>query len=161
MPEPESILVIEPDDSIRDLLKDYFDGLGYKVSPAAGISEGLEIVSDGGVSVVVMDTNSSPDQILEAVDNFRRVRPGLHIILITGCPTLQSIIDALRHGVFDIVVKPFRLADLQGIISRALIPSTEAAASDRLLDRIRQLENALHEHGLPVPDPEYTSVNHS
>lgn len=149
----KNIVVIDPEEFIRQLLGEYFEQLGYTVNSAALVSEGLEIISSQNAEVVLIDTGSTSNKnSLEAVDRLREARPGLKVVLITGYPTLDGVINAVRKGVFDIVVKPFRLEDLKETVNRACQPSAESETANQLRNRIRRLESLLEEHGIKIPN---------
>jgi DNA-binding response OmpR family regulator len=76
----------------------------------------------------------------------------LKIILLSGSPTVESVIDALRMRVFDFVVKPFYLKDLKEIVDRALTGTRERTTTGIMRRRIDMLETMLQRHGLTPPD---------
>ncbi len=152
MARSKNIVVIDPEEFIRQLLGEYFEELGYEVKAVARVSDGLEIISAGNVEVALIDTGSASDRnYLDAVDRLRVARPGLKVVLITGYPTLDGVINALRHGVYDIVVKPFRLEDLKETVDRACQPSVESDVENQLRGRIRLLEELLQKNGIKIP----------
>jgi DNA-binding NtrC family response regulator len=151
MTSSRSIIVIDPEETIRDILHEYFSEFGYEVCLAQNTSEGLSFVTAGAASVLLVDAGPSSQDTMEAVDKLRAARPGVRIVLITGCPTLGGIIEALRHGVFDIIVKPFRLGDLKETIERAAHPSAEEAACDLIREKLTLLEKLIEENGIELP----------
>lgn len=158
MASKENIIVIDSEESIRKLMSDYFEALGYRVHTTTGISEGNDIISANKISVALLDTGPSPGAVIKSIDRLKQNHPGLKVILITGYPTIDAIINALRHGVFDIVVKPFRLDDLKEIVGKALTSSEENEKMDQFRRRIELLENLLRMNGITVPkDGEYLS----
>jgi DNA-binding NtrC family response regulator len=148
MTELHSIIVIDPEESIRNLLGDYFGGLGYQVRPAGSLNAGLDLILAGRGGVVLIDAGPSTEEAMEKIDRLRQANPDLRIIMITGFPTLDGVIEALRHGIFDVVVKPFRLGDLKETVQRALAPSDEFRTASELRKRVVFLENLLKENGI-------------
>jgi DNA-binding NtrC family response regulator len=151
MTTSRNLIVIDPEETIRDILREYFSEFGYEVSLAQNTSEGLDFLNAGTASVLLVDASPSPRDSMEAVDKLRAARPGVRVVLITGCPTLGGIIEALRHGVFDIIIKPFRLGDLKETIERAARPSAEEAACEAIREKLTLLEKLIEENGIELP----------
>jgi DNA-binding NtrC family response regulator len=147
-----NIVIIDPEPYVRDLLGEYLGELGYRVFEVSSLSEGLDIISDRVVSVVLMDVGRATIREMESIDRIKATRPGVRIILLSGNPTLDGAVSALRHGVFDFVIKPFRLEDLKDSISRAFEPSSRNSKVEELQIRIMVLKDLLKEHGIKLPD---------
>ncbi len=148
----DGILVIDSDETIRDLLGEFFGAQGNRVYPVENTTEALRIIDTFPTPVALIDIGLGsacpPDQI----DRLRQADPDLKIILLSGNPTVESVIDALRMRVFDFVVKPFCLKDLKGIVNRALTESHGRTTARIMRRRIDMLEEMLHRHGLTPPE---------
>jgi DNA-binding NtrC family response regulator len=151
---PHNIIVVDPEDTIRALLDEYFSSQGYRVFGVATLSDGCRLVADDKSRIILLDSGLSPKDTVDSIDRLNRIRSDLRIIVITGYPTLDGVIEALRHGVFDVVIKPFRLADLNETVKRAMLSSEQDQVDDTLRDRISTLEKLLVENGISLPDAE-------
>jgi DNA-binding NtrC family response regulator len=68
---------------------------------------------------------------LDGIDVLRSVRdltPGTPVIIVTGFGELEKAVEAVREGAFDFVSKPFNIAELKGLVERALQKTMPAAA---------------------------------
>ncbi|MEK7373133.1 MAG: response regulator, partial [candidate division NC10 bacterium] len=57
---------------------------------------------------------------LEVLAAAQRERPGARVLLMTAFASLETAIEALRHGAYDYLTKPFKLAEATLAIRRAL-----------------------------------------
>ncbi len=81
--------------------------------------EAIEHVSRGGVSVVLSDITMPGTSGLELLRSIRRHDADLPVILITGAPTLESATQAIEHGVFRYLSKPFDREQLTSCVRQA------------------------------------------
>jgi DNA-binding NtrC family response regulator len=150
MSQHDSILVLDTEESIRSLLQEYFTRLGHVVHQAASVSRALEIIAASRVRVIVLDIGIAGGFDLVNLDRLRQAQTDLRFILLTGYPTLDMAVEAIRHGAFDFIIKPFRLEDLRGSVQRAMT-TPSAPRIQPLRDRIAILEDALRRHGITPP----------
>lgn len=149
-----NILIVNSEEYVQDMLREYFTDLGYHVLVAGGTGAALDILTSVTSPVVLVDLEQPDIDGLATVARLRRSRPDLRVIAMSGTPTLQSTISALRQGVFDYVVKPFRLEDLKDIVKRAVSSVGDDSRTLKLQRRIAELECYIRAHGLqPPPDP--------
>jgi len=146
------ILVIDSDDTIRDLLTEFFGAQGNRVYPVGDLTEAIRVIDTVRAPVALIDIGLGSSDVLDEIERLRQADPDLKIILLSGSPTVDSVIDALRMNVFDFVVKPFCLKDLKGIVNRALTENRGRTTLGIMRRRIDMLEKMLHNHGLTPPD---------
>jgi DNA-binding response OmpR family regulator len=75
--------------------------------------------------------------VLRAV---KKTADDLSIIMMTGYPTVDSAIEAMRAGAYDYVVKPFRLKELDNIVTKAVAAQRHRAEINQLRERVVELE---------------------
>jgi DNA-binding NtrC family response regulator len=80
---------------------------------------------------------------IETLKQIRESAPGAVAIVMTGYPTIESSIEALRHGACDYVIKPFKLNELKSSIENALEGHKFESEIDKLKGRITELESEL------------------
>ncbi len=118
------ILVVDDDKSLADDLVDYLTKSGYRASAAYGGHEGLSMFEQGDFQLVITEFKM-PDidgmDLLEAVKSMdRRVM----VMFITGRGTIESAVTAIKKGAYDYIPKPFKMEELEVIVSRALVRHT-------------------------------------
>jgi DNA-binding NtrC family response regulator len=135
------ILVIDSDETIRDLLAEFFGSPETPVFSAENIADALHIIKSTPTPVALIDVGPGSACPYDDIRQLRGADPDLRIILLSGNPTVESVIDALRMRVFDFVVKPFCLKDLRSTVDRALIEAAGQANTDVPRNRIESLED--------------------
>lgn len=144
----ESILVIDdemaPRESIRMVLKDK-----YAVSTAAGALEGLNIISEKPVDLVVMDIKMPKMDGITALQEIKKKHPDTEVVLLTAYASLDTARDAIRFGAFDYLLKPFDKNDILMVVEKGLARRRSSAGlkmeRDILLDRTSYLETQINE----------------
>jgi len=131
------ILVVDDDrfalTFCRQILEEEDD---FRVLEAQSVDEGLSIINQGGVDLVISDLVMPEKTGLDLVEILRLEHPGLKVILITGYGTVESAVKAMKMGALDYIRKPLNPVEFKIIVRRAL----EQA---RLAEENRELKNSL------------------
>ncbi len=117
---PPRVLVVDNDRQMVALLRRHLEREGFGVLEAAGGQEAVEILQREDVDVVLTDLVMDEVGGLEVLAAAQRERPGARVLLMTAFASLETAIEALRHGAYDYLTKPFKLAEATLAIRRAL-----------------------------------------
>ncbi len=117
MTEQHSILVVDDELLIRDLLYDFFSGRGWHISVAESGQKALKILQDKKVDLVLTDLRMPEMDGLTLTGRLREDHPGLPVVIMTGYPSVDSAVSALRSRVADYVTKPFNINELFKIVN--------------------------------------------
>ena len=145
MADHRRIVIIDPEKLHQELLGEYLKQLGYDACPVADVSSALDIMATAIVPAALIDIGTAMGEALDAVRKLRAVDPALRIILITGYPTLDGIIKAVRCGVFDFMIKPFGLQDLNDCLQRATAARCEVVLTEAVRQKVSVLQDLLNE----------------
>ena len=115
-----AILIVDDDPFMRELLDESLTELEYQTIPAATSKEALHAVSVNEIHVALVDLSLGDVSGLEIVDTIIDGSPDTQIIIMTGYPSIQSAIDALRHGAQDYIIKPFKMPEIHAAVTRSL-----------------------------------------
>lgn len=115
-----SILVVDDELLIRDLLYDFFTGQGWSISVAENGERALEILNSKKIDLVLTDIKMPEMDGLALTEELRQSRPDLPVVLMTGFPSVDSAVTALRQRVVDYVIKPFNINQLYKTLDAAL-----------------------------------------
>jgi len=107
-----SILVIDDEEIIRSLFKDTLEELGHRVLVAETGSEGLELVKQRDFDLVFLDLKMPGMDGAELFRQIKTIKPKLPIIIITGYPDSDVVVQALAQGPFGVMNKPFSESDV-------------------------------------------------
>jgi len=156
-----SIFVIDPEESIRNLLDEYLRRQQYRIYTAADITDTFSELRHHTASVVMVDPGIG-SSVSESIRQLLTEHPRQRIIFMTGNPTLNAIITAFRSGAYDIVVKPLCPDDQQEVIHRAVEDAYRGDMVEELKRRIWTPEMELRRHGAPLLDqPQFKALEHS
>ena len=127
--EEHTVLVVEDDQSVRGVVSNLLDSLGYRVITAAHGRDAL-VVSRGQVGridVVLADVGMRGITGRQLAEQLRLERPELAVVLMSGDPTGETDVQqAQRHGHF--LRKPFDAADLARVMRTAIQSASSDAA---------------------------------
>ena len=115
-----TILTIDDEENIRNGLADNFELEGYDVKQAASGEEGLAIIDQGGIDLVITDLRMDGISGSEVVKRVTSEHPGIPIIVLTGHGSIDDATAALKAGAFDFLTKPLDLDHLNKIVKNAL-----------------------------------------
>lgn len=136
----EALLVVDDDPFMRELLAESFSDAGYQVASAETGKEALHLLSLSEFQVILVDLSLPDVGGMELVDQISNGYPEAQIVIMTGYPSLDSAIEALRRGAQDYIVKPFKIPEVQAAVSRALKSQRLQAEVRELRHRVRDLE---------------------
>jgi len=114
------ILIVDDDVSTRSLLNDYLVGFGHDVITAVNGEDALEKFIPGEFDCVISDLFMPKVDGLELLKRIRSQDNSVYFIMITGYPTIDSAVNAVKEGAYDYVTKPFHMEDIQIKVERAL-----------------------------------------
>jgi len=116
----ETILIIDDERSLLDLLTVVFKKEGYAVKAAQTAAQGFEVLAKEDVDLVVTDIKMPGADGMDILRYVRENLPDLPVILITAYGSIAQAVEALKAGALDYVVKPFDVEELKIIVGRGL-----------------------------------------
>ena len=119
--ETYRVLIVDDEPEFRDLLVEALESMGYQVEGAESAETALTKIQDRHYSIVFTDLNM-PGGLsgLELLREIQTLDPKTFCILMTGYATTEAAIQALKRGAYDFIQKPFKLAELEASLTRAL-----------------------------------------
>jgi DNA-binding NtrC family response regulator len=118
--ERYTVLVVEDDSAMRELLMESLSEEGYTVLGAGGGRDGVRQVRTGHVDLVVTDLRMPDLDGLDMVRELRTLTSTPAVITITAFGTIDTAIKAMKLGAFDYITKPFEIDQLLIAVDRAL-----------------------------------------
>ncbi len=96
------ILVIDDDPDCAASLKLILDGENYTTSLAYSEKEALEAIGKNAVDLALIDIRRlGQDNGIELLHKLKKIQPDILCVMITGFGTMETAIQALRHGDYD------------------------------------------------------------
>ena len=115
-----TVLVADDDRAVRTVLSHALGRAGYEVKATSNAATLWHWVQDGEGDLVITDVVMPDENGLDLVPRIRRRRPELRVIVMSARSTLQTAVTAAERGAFEYLPKPFDIAELIGIVTRAL-----------------------------------------
>jgi DNA-binding response OmpR family regulator len=119
------VLVVEDDDAVRQGVVDALEFAGYDVMEAANGPDGLAAAIRTGCEIVLLDLVLPDGDGLDILQEVRRTRPRLPVIIMTARGGEDDRVAGLRLGADDYVVKPFSVRELLARVEAVLRRSAE------------------------------------
>ncbi|HEY5891382.1 MAG TPA: response regulator transcription factor [Acidimicrobiia bacterium] len=129
----KSILLVEDDDSIADMLRGFFERDGFRFFHALTGEEAIERLRIRPVSVVLLDLNLSG---MDGVETCRRIREftQVPVLMLTARDSEIDKVLGLELGADDYVTKPFSPRELMARVKAVLRRSEEPVRKPRILE---------------------------
>jgi DNA-binding NtrC family response regulator len=131
-----SLLLIDDDRHVLDSMADWLREQGFEVFEATCCREAIQQVEQRKLDLVLADVRLPDGDGFDILAHCRQHHPGLIVILLTGYGTIETGIEAVRAGAFDLLTKPLIDEELHLAIQRAL-------AQRQVLAENRQLKEQL------------------
>ncbi|MDM8543533.1 response regulator [Desulfococcaceae bacterium HSG7] len=115
----ETILLVDDDDALLEVLSEYFKLKGrYRIITASNGMDALSIIKGETVNCCVTDINMPHMGGLELAEQIRKIDNTIPVIIMTGFPSLTNSIKTLQNGVVDFLVKPVQFDQIELSIQR-------------------------------------------
>ena len=118
---PEAILIVDDDPVARETLGEALEKRGYSLEAASSAEAALARMAQREFAVVVTDLNMPGGASgLDLMAAIRQRFPETLCVLVTGFATLDTSIQALKQGAYDLIQKPFQMVEIEVVLDRTL-----------------------------------------
>ncbi len=112
MPSQPTILVIDDEEVMRDVMSRLLSEEGYRVLAAETPDQGMELLSQEVIDLVLLDLMLPGRSGLVVLEEIRQADPDAVVIMITAYASIESAVRATKSGAFDFLTKPFKNEEL-------------------------------------------------
>ena len=120
MPKTERILVVDDAPDALELVRRVLVGSDYEVFTAPGAVEAIRFLADTPVDLVITDLKMPKVSGLDLVQHIRQNVQDTDVMMITGYPTIENAVTAVKSGAQDYLCKPFTEEELLTAVRRVL-----------------------------------------
>ncbi len=113
------ILIVDDEPDILETLPDVLHKWGHRTFVARNGAEGVQLFGEHHIDFVITDMKMPEMDGVELLHHILQKDSGAMVIFLTGYPSLDTAITALRSGAYDYLVKPVNLDELKLKIGRA------------------------------------------
>ena len=135
---PPTVFVVDDDDAVRDSLRLLLKSAGITCDAYGSAQEFLSHYDAAQPGCLVLDVRMPGMSGLEMQQQLNLSGAMLPVIFITGHGDIPMAVEAMQHGAFDFLQKPFRDQELLDRVQRALTRDAENRTRLRHTDRIRE-----------------------
>ncbi len=133
-----SILVVEDDEAMRDLLAEELEDAGFDVEAVGGASAGLERARARKFDLVITDLRMPEMDGFDLIRGVGALPDAPHIVMITAFGSIETAIRAVKLGAYDYITKPFEIEEL-------LLVADKALDARSLNSRVKRLQREVEE----------------
>ncbi|PLX81114.1 MAG: hypothetical protein C0616_05695 [Desulfuromonas sp.] len=116
----EKILVVDDEEGIRFSFAELLKSEGYSVATADSLKNCRSIVDQENFDLIILDVGLGSENSIEAMDELKNRQPHCGIVVITGNPRVQGLVNARNRGAIDYLVKPVHRASLLYNVKKSL-----------------------------------------
>lgn len=135
-----AVLVIDDDEAIRDSCSQVLQKSGFAVTLSSDGNEGLEKTMAMKPDLVLLDLKMPGIGGMEVLEKMLQLDDQIVVIVITGYPTIESAVEAIKKGAYDFLPKPFTGEELRVVVRRGIERRNLVIESNQLRREKERLE---------------------
>ncbi len=117
-----SILIVDDEKDIRELIGEILKDEGYAIRLAANSDDCMSEINSEAPSLMILDIWLK-DSRMDGIDILKTVKrdnPDIPIVIISGHGNIEIAVAAIKQGAYDFIEKPFNIDQLMVVVSRAM-----------------------------------------
>ena len=139
---PMRILFADDEPSLQELMRIELPRFGHEATVCPDGRTAVAALDRTAYDCVIVDLDMPGVGGLEVIARVRETSPDTETVIITGKSSVESAVAAVRHGVFDYLTKPCKLADIQAVLERVRRKREITVRLRALERRVRRAEGA-------------------
>jgi len=143
-PKKERILVVDDSATTLEVLQRNLAAAEYQVFTTQGVPEAIEILKGTQIDLVITDLKMPSVSGLDLIRHIRENFKDTEVMMITGYPSIEGAVTAVKTGAEEFIAKPFTDDELLCAVRRALDKLKEAHKSQDIaaIDKAMEEMNA-------------------
>jgi DNA-binding NtrC family response regulator len=114
-----SVLIIDDEMLFSREVAEFLKSMNYKVFVVNHPVDGLAMLEKHDINLILLDIKMPEMDGITVLQKVKESHPNVEVIMITGHGNMDSVIDALRLGALDYLIKPFGKFEIQSSIERS------------------------------------------
>lgn len=127
-----TLLIADDEKNTREGLKWALERKNLNIMLAADGGEALRIVRNNTVDVLITDLKMPVLDGMSLLERVRNESPATTVVVLTGHGTVESAVDAMKHGAYDYLIKPINIDELNLLVERILNNRSMAEENEQL-----------------------------
>ena len=145
------LLIVDDEEIALRNLQHVMEKEGYQVTATQSGATAVSLLESQRFDVVLTDLRMEGVDGMDVLKKSRELQPAAEVIFITGYATAESAVQALKHGAFYYIAKPFRLDEVRKVVAEALEKVRLRRENDALR---REVEHYRDGEGIVTQDVE-------
>lgn len=116
----KNVLIVDDDPDVLNMLERMLKNLEYNTFIAANGEIAIDVIHENKIDVVVSDLVMPEMDGMELLKRVKSQKRDIPFVMITGHPTIETAVEAIKKGAYDYLTKPFQVEEVQIKIDRAL-----------------------------------------
>ena len=113
------VLIVDDEEDIRKVLSAYLGRINYDVDTAENGQDAINKFYKGRYDLILSDLTMPSMDGLELLNKIREFDQDILFLMITGNPSVETAVNAIRIGAYDYIEKPVQLEEMKMKIERA------------------------------------------
>jgi len=115
-----AVLVVDDDQDLRETVSDLLKDRGHQVTTAANGTEAFARLKEADYAAVLTDLRMKGIEGLELLAGIKRLYPDVGVVLMTAFGSVETAVEAMKHGASDYLTKPVKKDELLRVIERVI-----------------------------------------
>jgi two-component system, NtrC family, response regulator HydG len=133
------ILIVDDELVVRDSLGKWFMSEGYITKPVGSAREALETIQAGDWDLALLDIKMPGMDGMELQARLAEIDPDLTVVIMTGYASVETAVQALKHGAYDYITKPIDPDELSHLVGKAIEHRQTKKEVSRLRENLQEI----------------------
>ena len=131
-----TVMVVDDERNITRTLSNILTGEDFDVVTAPSFTEARRLADNPGLDVVLLDVKLPDGNGIDLLQYFAEQRPDVAVVMMSGHGTIETAVQATKHGAFDFLEKPISLDKLLITVENAQKLKKVSAENERLKEEV-------------------------
>jgi len=158
----DCVLVVDDHPQVRDSMAEALRASGHGVMCCSSAPEALKVLEQEHYDCVVTDLKMPGMNGIELIMQIEQRRWDTQVVMVTAHASVATAVEAMRHGAFDYIEKPFRIDQLNDLVTQAIRhgrllkqrPAGDSAAAAEMIGSGPQMQSLQARIARVAPTPE-------
>lgn len=115
-----NILVVDDDELLRNELSEWLTREGYDATSTGSGETAVDMVKTQDFNLILTDLKMPGMNGLDVLKAVKKIRPSVHMIMITAYGTIDTAVEAMKIGADDYICKPFEMDQMRSVIENMI-----------------------------------------
>jgi two-component system response regulator PilR (NtrC family) len=115
-----SVLIIDDEEVMREILEALLAREGYRVKVASSGEEGLEYARSTAFDAAIVDVMMPGIDGITTLEELKKIDEDLPVVMVTAFASVETAISAMKRGAFDYITKPFKNDEVVIVVRNAV-----------------------------------------